>query len=132
MQLDDTKDKVYIYDLDEELKTLDEDEEKMVFLPDIERKINRIPKSILRSEYQPSNQEMVLYHVPSSLSVSEEQDSVRKAIIESRARARQERAGEAKFAQEKISTSEPTNSSTHQDHQNVVMDLEDEDVMDLG
>ena len=33
--------------------------------------------------------QMVLYNVPSSLTVPEEQDSVRRAILETRARARQ-------------------------------------------
>lgn len=92
MQLDDTKDKVYIHNLDDELADIDSDEEKLVFLPDIEKKLDmvgRIPKSVLLGEAHPSTgNEMVLYSVPTSLSVPEEQDKVRKAIIESRARAR--------------------------------------------
>ena len=89
MQLDDTKDKVYIHSLDDELADI-ESEEKLIFLPDIEKKLGKIPKSVLLGEGYPcTGNEVVLYSVPSSLSVPEEQDKVRKAIIESRARARE-------------------------------------------
>ena len=136
MQLDDTKDKVYIYNLDQELKAVDddEDEEKLVFLPDIERKLNRIPKSVLRGQTEPpANNEMVLYSIPSSLTVPKEQDNVRKAIIESRDRARQRQAAEAKLIQQSIpATPTSSNESWHQDHSNNVLNEEDEDAMDLG
>lgn len=93
MQLDDTKDRVYIHNLDDELADIESEEERLVFLPDIDKKLGmmgKIPKSVLLGEGHPSTgNEMVLYSVPSSLSVPEEQDKVRKAIIESRARARE-------------------------------------------
>ena len=93
MQLDDSKHKVYIYDLDAELSDSESDDGKLVFLPDIEKHLRetRIPPSILANadgELAGHNQQMVLYNIPSSLTVPEEKDSVRKAIIESRARAR--------------------------------------------
>jgi len=99
MQMDDTKHKVYIYDLDAELSDSDSSEDgRLVFLPDIEKHLreSRIPPSILANadgELAGQNKEMVLYNVPISLSVAPEHDSVRKAIIETRARAR-ERARE--------------------------------------
>ena len=103
MQLDDTKDKVYIHNLDDELADVESEEEKLVFLPDIEKKLamtGRIPKSVLLGEGYPSvGNEMVLYSVPSSLSVPEEQDKVRKAIIESRARAREKQLHSAEAAE---------------------------------
>ncbi|TVY35320.1 hypothetical protein LSUB1_G004876 [Lachnellula subtilissima] len=73
MQLDDSKHKVYIYDLDAELSD-----------------ISRIPPSILANSdgELAGNNQLVLYNIPSSLTVPEAQDSVRKAIIETRARAR--------------------------------------------
>ena len=100
MHLDDTKHKVYIYNLDDELSSSDTDGEdsssgKLVFLPDIEKHLrtNRIPAHVLRAGPDPAElvagKELVLYRVPSSISVPEEQDSVRKAIIEARARARE-------------------------------------------
>ena len=94
MQLDDSKHKVYIYDIDAELSSSDEsDEGRLLFLPNIEKHLreSRIPPSVLANkdgELAGTNMEMVLYNVPSSLTIPEEQDSVRKAIIETRARAR--------------------------------------------
>jgi hypothetical protein len=93
MQLDDTKHKVYIYDLDAELSESESsDDGKLVFLPDIEKHLreSRIPPSILaNSEGElAGNKQLILYNVPSSLTVPEEQDNVRRAIIETRARAR--------------------------------------------
>ena len=95
MQVDDTRDRVFIHNLDEELAGIDtdSDEERIVFLPDIEKKFGKIPKHVLTGGDPPppiQGNEMVLYSVPTSLSVPVEEDSVRKAIIESRARARQE------------------------------------------
>ena len=89
MQVDENRDKVYIYDLDKELEELDPDDENVVFLPDIERKMSKIPASILKTTIDPANQELVVYNVPSSLSVPQEQDNVRKAIVEARIRARE-------------------------------------------
>jgi hypothetical protein len=93
MQLDDSKHKVYIYDIDAELSDSSEsDDGKLVFLPDIEKHLreSRIPPSILANSdgELAGNSQLVLYNVPHSLTVPEEQDSVRKAIIETRARAR--------------------------------------------
>jgi len=92
MQLDNTKHKVYIYDLDAELSDTESDDGKLVFLPDIEKHLRetRIPPSILANSdgELAGNSQLVLYTVPSSLTVPEEEDSVRRAIIEARARAR--------------------------------------------
>lgn len=94
MQLDNTKHKVYIYDLDAELSDSDQsDDGKLIFLPDIQKHLRetRIPPSILANsegELAGMNNQLVLYNIPSSLTVPEEKDSVRKAIIESRARQR--------------------------------------------
>lgn len=113
MQLDDTKHKVYIYDLDAELSSCpsspsysDTEEHhqqlpprhdtsgRLVFLPDIERHLlrNRIPPSVLANrdgELAGVDMQLVLYREPAALSVPEEQDSVRRAVAEARARARE-------------------------------------------
>ena len=98
MQLDNTANKVYIYNLDDELSDSDSssDENKLIFLPDIEKRLRntRIPPRVLaNSEGELAGRnlhtDLVLYNVPSSLSVPEDRDSVRKAIIETRARARE-------------------------------------------
>lgn len=93
MQLDNSKHKVYIYDLDAELSDSGEsDDGKLVFLPDIQKHLreSRIPPLIRANSDGElgGNNQLVLYNIPSSLTVPEEQDSVRKAIIETRARAR--------------------------------------------
>jgi hypothetical protein len=108
MQLDDTKYKVYIYNLEDELSSSDAesdaDSSKLVFLPDIEKHLlnNRIPTRVLNPRPDPAaemaGKELVLYSVPSSISVPEEQDSVRKAIIEARARAREKQRVEREQA----------------------------------
>lgn len=108
MQLDDSKHKVYIYDLDDELTSSDSDPEdgKVVFLPDIERALraNRIPPVVRANSegqlagHSVEDMQVVLYNVPSSLTVAPEHDSVRKAIIEARARARARKEGQAQAA----------------------------------
>ncbi|KAH6900241.1 hypothetical protein B0T10DRAFT_20675 [Thelonectria olida] len=94
MQLDDTKHKVYIYNIDDELSSdSDSDDTKLVFLPDIEKHLraNRIPPSILANkDGELAGMQVVLYSDPKSLSVPEGKDSVRKAILESRHRVREQ------------------------------------------
>lgn len=96
MQLEDTKDKLYIYDLDKELAELESDEENPIFIPDIEKHLIKIPKHVLMSTgrelERTADNQLVLYGVPTSLSVPEDKDSVRKAIIEARQRAEQKKS----------------------------------------
>lgn len=96
MQLDDSKHKVYIYDLDAELSSdSDNDEGKLIFLPDIEKHLreSRIPRGVLANdEGELVGMQLVLYSDPKSLSVPEERDGVRRAIIEARQRAREAQA----------------------------------------
>ncbi|KAK4201772.1 hypothetical protein QBC40DRAFT_277511 [Triangularia verruculosa] len=100
MQLDDSKYKVYIYNLDDELSSSDNetDDGKLIFLPDIEKhlKSDRIPPNLLASPSPQdlADKQLVLYRVPSSITVPEEQDSVRKAIIEARQRMRERQEAE--------------------------------------
>ena len=100
MQLDDSKHKVYIYNIDDELSSSESEAEdgKVIFLPDIERALraNRIPPVVRANDEGQlggkniEDMQLVLYNVPSSLTVAPEHDSVRKAILEARARARRE------------------------------------------
>ncbi|CAG8901885.1 unnamed protein product [Penicillium egyptiacum] len=85
MILDDTKHTTYIYNLDQEL--MEADSPGLVFSPFAE-KVLSVPQSVL-SDPKPSGKELVLYTEPSSLTVPREKDNVRKAILESRARARE-------------------------------------------
>ncbi|KAL9130508.1 MAG: hypothetical protein Q9217_001328 [Psora testacea] len=141
MLVDDTKDRIYIHNLDQEIAQIEDEEEKPVFLPDIEKKLGKIPESLLKGDVHPSAQgkQMVVYSVPESLSVPKEKDSVRKAILEARQRARDRQAREAEEAQRKV----PSNGSSglgtmnfekrnaNIDHA-LSMHVQDEDAMDLG
>ncbi|KAM0344414.1 hypothetical protein ACHAPU_007598 [Fusarium lateritium] len=94
MQLDDSKHKVYIYNMDDELSSDSETEDsgRLVFLPDIEKHLRatRIPPSVLaNSDGELAGMQVVLYNDPKSLTVPEDRDIVRKAIIESRRRTRE-------------------------------------------
>jgi len=140
MHIDDTKHRVYIHSLDDELSELQSDEEKMVFLPEIEQKLAKIPRLVLTSDMHPSaSNQMVLYSVPSSLTVPEEQDRVRTAIIESRARARDKQIQNAQVKQVTHTSNGSVNgvtqvSQTNGHHyQNQPKDTEEYgDAMDLG
>ena len=97
MQVDNTRDRVYVHDLDAELVDNESDEEILIFLPDIEKSFTKIPQQVLTGR-QHDNQELVLYSVPKSLTQNEGNDSVRKAIIESRHRAREKAVEDARHA----------------------------------
>ncbi|KAI9648692.1 hypothetical protein NHQ30_003332 [Ciborinia camelliae] len=96
MQLDDTKHKVYIYNLDDELSDSDaSDDGRLIFLPDISKHLRetRIPPHILANkdgELAGMNNQLILYDtaVPRNHNVPEEQDLVRKAFLEAREKAR--------------------------------------------
>ncbi|KAF2662982.1 hypothetical protein K491DRAFT_557437, partial [Lophiostoma macrostomum CBS 122681] len=100
MQVEDTPHRVYIHDLAAELSDIESDEDNPIFLSDIERHLAKLPKHLLAApELKPTkDNQLILYNVPSSLTVPEEQDRVRKAIVEARARIRDKQA---------ISLSEP-------------------------
>lgn len=90
MQVEDTPHRVYIHDLAAELSDIESDEDNPIFLSDIEKHLQKIPKHVLAApELRPTkDNQLIIYNVPSSLTVPEEQDRVRKAIVEARARIR--------------------------------------------
>ncbi|KLJ11572.1 hypothetical protein EMPG_09674 [Blastomyces silverae] len=113
MQVDETKHRVYIHDLDSEIAEIEAHENNAnnnntpFVRPDIEKRVMCVPKSVLGASSSSSSKSMpsatnalVLYRLPSSLSVPEVQDSVRMAAIEARERARA-RAEAAAAAAEK-------------------------------
>ncbi|EER28673.1 hypothetical protein D8B26_001050 [Coccidioides posadasii str. Silveira] len=106
MQIDDTKTRVYINDLESEIAEIEAEEKDhaIEFLPEIEKKLMAIPKSVLNPK--PDN-ELVLYRIPRSLSIPEEEDRVRSVIADARGRAREKSLADAKEAEEE----EETNSS---------------------
>ena len=136
MQLDDTKGKVYIHSIEDEIAEI-EDEEKMIFLPDIEKKLGKIPQYLLTGDLRPTAEnQMVLYGVPASLSVPEEKDNVRKAIIESRTRAREkqlldDQTAKAAFDPAKTGLGHAEGDSVVRNTRQLGIE-NDEDAMDLG
>ncbi|KAK0272766.1 hypothetical protein LTR35_012732 [Friedmanniomyces endolithicus] len=95
MQVDDTRTRVYIHDLDEELADLDSEDETLIFLPDVEQRLSKLPRQLLQHREPLEHQELVLYSTPKSLTVDEGHDVVRKAIIEARQRAQEKALEEA-------------------------------------
>lgn len=91
MQIEDTPHRVYIHDLSAELSDIESDEDTPIFLPDIEKHLSKIPRHVLLGpEPKPTeHNQVVLYNVPASLSVPQERDGVRKAIVEARQRIRE-------------------------------------------
>jgi hypothetical protein len=94
MEVEDTPHRVYIHDLAAELSDIESDEENPIFLSDIEKHLSKIPKYVLQGPEPKPNKDnqVVLYNVPSSLSVPEERDGVRRAIVEARRRVRERQA----------------------------------------
>lgn len=137
MELENTRDKIYISNLDQELAETDTEEERLIFLPDIEKKLARIPKSVLTGQSHPiTSNEVVLYNVPSSISVPREKDNVRRAILETRARVQEKQAQEA---QSHDGTASRINGVSNYEHlsdygmgnSNAGAD-DDENAMDIG
>lgn len=117
MRLDDTKHKVYIYNMDDELSSSDDDtasdDGRLVFLPDIEKHLraSRIPPQVLaNADGELAGMQLVLYSDPKSLSVPEEQDGVRKAVLEARQRLRDRNAGKREEASSSEKPAADTNS----------------------
>jgi hypothetical protein len=112
MEVEDTPHRVYIHDLAAELSDIESDEENPIFLSDIEKHLSRIPKHVLLGPEPKSNEhnQMVLYNVPTSLTVPQEQDNVRKAIVEARQRIRNGQASTVKEPERVSGGASPVNS----------------------
>ncbi len=101
MQLDDTKHRVFIHNIDAELSDSEAEEGeaadgRLTLIPEMERHLRRTnllsPVAALDSApLSTKNNKLVLYRAPSSLSVPPEMDGVRMAVIEARERARAKR-----------------------------------------
>ncbi|OAL70048.1 hypothetical protein A7D00_5577 [Trichophyton violaceum] len=95
MQVDDTKTRVYITDLGDEIAQIEEEERRQTFkvMPEMEKQLMSIPKSVLTHKpKEERNNELVLYRVPAALGIPAEQDSVRAAMTDARERAREKMA----------------------------------------
>lgn len=101
MEVEDTPNRIYISNLAKEIAEIEAAErasQKPIFITDIDKalqKQSRIPMPVLANKDGEiggvnRDQALVLYDFPRSLTVSEDKDSVRKAILEARHRAQQE------------------------------------------
>lgn len=101
MPVDETPSKVYIHDLAAEIAQIEADEPKDMFLLDIDRKVAALPAKLLHNSSPDPNTQLVLYREPSSISIPEEEDAVRKAIIEARKRLRERQKIELKSEEDR-------------------------------
>lgn len=94
---------IYISDLDSSSSSDNEDErDRVAFHPELAKKLAKIPYTLANDSSSSSpksfpsppstSTDLVLYRVPTSITVPEQKDSVRRAIIEARERARQKQA----------------------------------------
>jgi anthranilate phosphoribosyltransferase len=129
MEVEDTPHRVYIHDLAAELSDIESDEENPIFLSDIEKHLSKIPQHVLLGPEPKSTEhnQIILYNVPTSLTVPEEQDSVRKAIVEARQRIRSKQANPLREPERTSARVEPREA----DMTDIPPAGEDEDAMDI-
>jgi hypothetical protein len=99
MHVDDTKTRVYITDLDQEIAEIEAQENNVEVLSTFEKELMGVPSSVLKARPSTGN-ELVLYRLPSALTVSKEQDSVRSVIAGARKRAREKSLLDAEQAED--------------------------------
>jgi hypothetical protein len=97
MQVEDTPNRIYITDLDAEIASLEPSSPRHpIFLPDIEKHLLGMPALILapsaeeeaqRRERERSMQ-LVVYGLPTSISIPEDRDNVRRAFEDTRKRVK--------------------------------------------
>lgn len=94
MPVDETPSKIYIHDLAAEIAEIEASEPRDFFLADVDKKVSAIPATLLQGSTADPAMQLVLYREPSSISVPEEEDAVRKAIVDARRRVRERQQAE--------------------------------------
>lgn len=95
MPVDDTSDRIWIHDLDREIAEIEAEEERarMALLSETGDAYSKIPEHLLKqnmaSNENAANMQLILYQEPTSLSLTEEEDAIRKTIIDARRRLRE-------------------------------------------
>jgi len=96
MPVDDTPDRIWVHDLDAEIAEIEAEEAKerdRVQLSEAGNQYAKIPDHLLKQNSKfddpASNMQIILYRDPISISVPEEDDAVRKTIVEARKRMRE-------------------------------------------
>ena len=138
MQVEDTKDKVYIFDLNKEFSDVESGEDTPVFIPDIEKHIMKLPKSVLIGDdiKAAANKQMILYRPPTSFTVQADKDSVRKMIIENRRRAQEKQTSQIPHSLNGFIPSRshdiPQLNDSNKESAPLVVVNDDPDAMDIG
>lgn len=88
MLVDDQKHTIYIQNLDRELADIDLPQDSVAFLPGIEERLASVPRLMLADNRASNCGELVLYREPESLLEPNRNSYVRRALVETRERAR--------------------------------------------
>lgn len=86
MVIDDTKNTLYVHDLQHELAESDDSGCALTFLPGLESELS-LTNIMVPKDKRPCS-EIILYREPESLSIPKGEDNVRRALLETRERAR--------------------------------------------
>jgi len=135
MPIDETPTRVVIHDLQSEIESIEADEaaNRPIFFRNIDKKVSAIPQHLLQSKdliTTPNNQ-LILYKDPRSIFVPEEEDAVRRSIIEARVRLREKQAKD--WEQNTTTLAEESGKSADAAHGNMQDDdYDDPDAMDIG
>ncbi|POS84961.1 hypothetical protein EPUL_002960, partial [Erysiphe pulchra] len=92
MQIEDTKNKVFIHDLEAEILEVQSEEAKLIIHPEIEKHLRDIrftPQFIAPTSTSHEDKQLILYNEPGSITIPEELDSVKRIIVETRCRIRE-------------------------------------------
>lgn len=87
MLLDDQPHTLYVHDLDRELAETDAPADSVVFLPGFEDQLASVPRLLL-ADNKPNCTALVLYREPVSLLEPDGDSGVKRALVETRKRAR--------------------------------------------
>ncbi|KAL4902473.1 hypothetical protein BDW74DRAFT_157834 [Aspergillus multicolor] len=130
MLLDDTATTLYVHDLEQELAETDALEGALTILPGLEGRLS-MTKMLVADNSKPPCNEIVLYREPESLSIPKDKDLVRRALIETRERARLGHQGLPGGMQQKNNSGYTTQNNVHdRDHANC-RGTWNEDAMDI-
>lgn len=96
MPVDENPNLIVINDLDAEIAAIEADEAaaaSSLVHPDFDKQVSAIPQELLQQKPQPQmSTALILYKDPISISVPEEEDAVRRSIIDARRRVRERNA----------------------------------------
>ncbi|KAL4981807.1 hypothetical protein BDW68DRAFT_171828 [Aspergillus falconensis] len=131
MLLDDTDTTLYIHDLEQELAETEALDGALTILPGLEDRLSMTNILVANNSKRPCTQ-IVLYREPESLSIPKDKDQVRRALIETRERARlsQQRLRSSP-TQQRNDTVYTDQDLTHKEECQRKVNMEDDDAMDI-